>query len=478
MRYAVQVPTRGEFTFADVFLLPQDYQGGSRHHVDLTPDDPPDTRLPLVSADMLAVTGRRVAETMARRGGLGVFSHDLDEQYVGEAIRSVKSAHPVWETAPTVSADASVTASRHLAGRFGHGQLVVTDGQGDAVGAVSELRLLGAEGHTRVGDLAEEPMTLSEDTDPREAFLRMTSHGAAMALVRTAGRAGTVATPRGAIRSMLFPPALDARGRLLTAVAVGMTQGAVSRAKALIEHGADVVVLHTPHAAQEPARRTVAALREALGDRTLVAGVAVTGEATEALIGAGTDVVKVGLGGGAMCTTRMMTAVGRPQFSAIVECAEVARGLGRSIWSDGGVRHPRDVVLALAAGASSVMVGSWFSRTLESPPPLMTGEDGQRYKECFGIASRRAVGARSSGLDPVEQALASYFEEGISNSRLRLDPERLGLEDVIDHIAAGLRSGCTYTGATSLPELRERAVVGVHHSAAGYAEGAPLPQGW
>jgi IMP dehydrogenase len=209
----------------------------------------------------------------------------------------------------------------------------------------------------------------------------------------------------------------------------------------------------------------------------VVAGNVVTADGVRDLVEAGADVVKVGVGPGAMCTTRMMTAVGRPQFSAVLDCAQEARALGASVWADGGVRHPRDVALALAAGASQVMVGSWFAGTLESPGDLMTDEAGRLYKESFGMASARAVAARTRADSPFERARKALFEEGISASRMRLDPERPGVEDLIDQITSGVRSACTYAGAANLAELHERAVVGLQ-SEAGYAEGRPLPAGW
>ena len=209
----------------------------------------------------------------------------------------------------------------------------------------------------------------------------------------------------------------------------------------------------------------------------VVAGNVVTAEGVNDLVEAGADVVKVGVGPGAMCTTRMMTAVGRPQFSAVLECASAARDLGAHIWADGGVRHPRDVALALAAGASQVMVGSWFAGTHESPGDLMVDASGRGYKESFGMASARAVAARTAGDDAFERARKGLFDEGISSSRMLVDPARPGVEDLLDQITSGVRSACTYAGATTLQELHERAVVGVQ-TGAGYEEGRPLPGGW
>jgi IMP dehydrogenase len=183
------------------------------------------------------------------------------------------------------------------------------------------------------------------------------------------------------------------------------------------------------------------------------------------------------VGPGAMCTTRMMTGVGRPQFSAVLECASVAKQLGANVWADGGVRYPRDVALALAAGASNVMIGSWFAGTYESPGDLLRDRDNRPYKESYGMASKRAVVARTTGDSAFERARKALFEEGISTSRMGLDPARGGVEDLLDHITSGVRSTCTYVGASTVAELHDRVVVGVQ-SAAGFAEGHPLPLGW
>ena len=209
----------------------------------------------------------------------------------------------------------------------------------------------------------------------------------------------------------------------------------------------------------------------------VAAGNVVDAEGTRALIEAGADIVKVGVGPGAMCTTRMMTGVGRPQLSAVLECSQAARDLGGHVWADGGVRHPRDVALALAAGASSVMIGSWFAGTHESPGDLMLDSDGRAYKVSFGMASARAVANRTSAESAYDRARKGLYEEGISSSRMYLDPVRPGVEDLIDQICSGVRSACTYAGATTLAEFHERAVLGVQ-SAAGFHEGRPLATSW
>jgi IMP dehydrogenase len=209
----------------------------------------------------------------------------------------------------------------------------------------------------------------------------------------------------------------------------------------------------------------------------LCAGNVVSAEGTCDLLTAGADIVKVGLGPGAMCTTRMMTGVGRPQFSAVLECSRAAGAAGKHVWADGGVRHPRDVALALAAGASNVMIGSWFAGTHESPGDAHRDADGRVYKESFGMASARAVAMRTAEGDPLDVSRKALFEEGISTARMYLDPATPGVEDLIDQIVAGVRSACAYAGARAISELHDKAVVGVQ-TVSGYAEGRPLSETW
>ena len=147
------------------------------------------------------------------------------------------------------------------------------------------------------------------------------------------------------------------------------------------------------------------------------------------------------------------------------------------MWADGGVKYPRDVALALAAGASQVMIGSWFAGTHESPGDMLVDENGRRYKESFGMASARAVANRNRDESPFDRARKALFEEGISSGRMFVDPQSPGVEDLIDSITSGVRSSCTYAGARTLTEFAERAVVGIQ-SAAGYDEGRPRLQSW
>jgi IMP dehydrogenase len=320
--------------------------------------------------------------------------------------------------------------------------------------------------------------TLPADVTPEQAFDRL--HGARRTLAPVVdgdGRLLGLLTSTGALRSTIYRPALDAEGRLLTSVAVGINADPVGRATALVRMGVDALVIDTAHGHQTRMLEVVEAVRAACPGTPIVAGNVVTATGTRELIEAGADIVKVGVGPGAMCTTRMMTGVGRPQFSAVVECADEAARLGKHIWADGGVRFPRDVALALAGGAASVMIGSWLAGTYESAADAVRDTEGKLYKESFGMASNRAVKNRTRTESSIERARKELFEEGISTSRMYLDPERPGAEDIIDEIVAGVRSACTYAGAATIPEFHERAVVGVQ-SHAGYDEGRPLGTSW
>jgi IMP dehydrogenase len=344
---------------------------------------------------------------------------------------------------------------------------------------VSESSCLGVDRFTRVRDVAVSDFVIAPvGTEPRKIFDLLEHAPIEVALVTNPDDTlAGVLTRTGALRAGLYTPATDTGGRLRIGAAVGINGDVGAKARSLVEAGVDVLVIDTAHGHQVKTLEAIKLVASLDLGVPLAAGNVVSAEGTRDLLGAGASIVKVGVGPGAMCTTRMMTGVGRPQFSAVLDCASAARQLGGHVWADGGVRHPRDVALALAAGASNVMIGSWFAGTYESPGDLMRDRDDQPYKESYGMASKRAVVARTAADTAFDRARKALFEEGISTSRMGLDPDRGGVEDLIDHITSGVRSTCTYVGASNLAELHERAVVGVQ-SAAGFAEGHPLPLGW
>ncbi len=468
-----------DLTYNDVFMVPSLSTVGSRLDVDLRTTDGIGTNLPVVVANMTAVAGRRMAETVARRGGITVLPQDIPLDVVGSVIEYVKSRHPVFETPITLSPHQTIGDALGLIHKRAHGAVVVVDGDQRPLGVFTEQDAAGFDRFTQLhAVMSRELVTVPDTVQPRDAFDLLNASRHSMApVVDGDGRLQGVVTRRGALRSTTYRPALDAGGRLMIAVAVGINGDPDTKAKALVELGADVLVVDTAHGHQTRMLRAVEAVRGAAGATPVVAGNVVTADGTRQLVEAGADIVKVGVGPGAMCTTRMMTGVGRPQFSAVVECADEARRLGRHIWADGGVRWPRDVALALAGGAASVMFGSWLAGTYESAADTLRDPDGRLYKESFGMASNRAVKARTANESGFERARKELFEEGISTSRMYLDVERPGVEDILDQIVAGVRSACTYAGAADLAEFHDRAVVGVQ-GASGYDEGRPLGTSW
>lgn len=484
MRFLPGHAATSDLTYGDVFLVPSRSEVTSRFDVDLTAVDGTGTTIPVVVANMTAVAGRRMAETVARRGGITVLPQDVPTDVVAEVVSSVKARHTVVESAVVVSPHDTVHTALTLIGKRAHGAAVVVDA-GMPVGVVTEADCQGVDRFTQVDQvMTAHPTTVDlgivEQGGLRgleAAFEKLHGSRRKFSPVVRDGELVGVLTQVGALRSSIYQPALDADGRLRVAAAVGINGDVKQKALELLEAGVDVLVVDTAHGHQRKMLDALGAVRSLDPQVPVVAGNVVTAEGTRDLIAAGADIVKVGVGPGAMCTTRMMTAVGRPQFSAVLECAAEARRLGKHVWADGGVRHPRDVALALAAGASQVMVGSWFAGTHESPGDLHEDGSGRLYKESFGMASARAVAARTRGGSAFDRARKALYEEGISSSRMFLDPRRPGVEDLIDHITAGVRSAATYVGATSLDELHERAVVGIQ-SAAGYEEGRPLPDGW
>ena len=446
--------------------------------VDLSTHDGTGTTIPIVVANMTAISGRRMAETIARRGGMAVIPQDIPIEIVSDVIKWVKSRHTFFDTPVTLSPTETVADAVDLINKRAHGALIVVE-DGKPVGIVTEADCERVDRFTQLQlIMSKDLVTVPDSIEPREAFEFLNTQRRRLApVVDKSRKLVGILTRTAALRATLYQPALDANKNLRIACAVGINGDVAAKAKALIAAGADVLVVDTAHGHQIKMIEALKLIRALKPNIPIVAGNVVTAEGTKALIEAGADIVKVGVGPGAMCTTRMQTGVGRPQFSAVLECAAEAKKHGKHVWADGGVRHPRDVALALAAGASQVMIGSWFAGTFESPSDLNKDATGRLYKESFGMASARAVAARTSNDGAFDRARKALFEEGISSSRMYIDPARPGVEDLLDEIIAGVRSSFTYAGATSISDFADRAVVGIQ-SASGYAEGRPLHTSW
>jgi IMP dehydrogenase len=478
MRFLQQLPSH-DLTYNDVFMVPSMSNVQSRLDVDLRTSDNIGTNIPIVVSNMTAVAGRRMAETVARRGGLVVLPQDIPLDIIKTVVDYVKSRHPIFDTPITLSPEDTLGEAMSLIHKRAHGAVVVVDAMNKPLGIFTEHDAAGYDRFTQLKNVMNLDMVCFTDSqsvvDIHDALVEQRLNFAPV--INKDGQLVGAVTRRGSLRSTIYKPATNAKGEFVTSVAVGINGDPAARAKELVALGVDLLVIDTAHGHQASMIRAIEAVRKATPNTTIVAGNVVTREGTRDLINAGADIIKVGVGPGAMCTTRMMTGVGRPQFSAVLESAEVARSMGKHVWADGGVRYPRDVALAIAAGAASVMFGSWLAGTYESAADTLRDTEGRLYKESFGMASNRAVKNRTRTESAFERAKKELFEEGISTSRMYLDPQRPGVEDIIDQIVAGLRSSCTYAGAATLEEFHDRAVVGVQ-SSAGYDEGRPLGTSW
>lgn len=464
-----------ELSLDDVFLVPSYFEGTTRTETDLCPLDFPGGTQPLVSANMNAVTGRRMAESMARLGGLGILPQDMDLDTLRRILKFIKRADPAYDTPLSVTLQATLRDIQGLIHKRDHDLVTVVDGQNRPQGIVSHSDISDRDQYTPVTRVMNrEIVTVVEGTPSDEAYELLEKNRLhAAPVVDSRGALCGVLTKNLLVRQELVRPSLDANGRLMVGVALGISGDPKRMAETLLEDGADLLVLDTAHGHQKRMLRAIRSVREVVGESfPLVAGNVCTEEGTRDLLEAGADVVKVNIGPGAMCTTRMMTGVGRPSFSSVLHCSRMARSMGKHVWADGGVKAPRDVALYLAAGASRVMVGTLLAGTYESPGDIRRAVDGHLYKENHGMASTRAVQDRSQDKSAFERAIKELYREGISSSHIRIRQGRESVGVIIGDIITGLQSAFTYLGAANCQEFFENAVVGIQ-SLAGFEEGKP-----
>lgn len=464
-------------TFDDVLLVPKRSGVTSRAQVDtrsrLTRRI--EVAVPIVSANMDAVTESAMAIAMAREGGIGVIHRFLSvEQQVAE-VRRVKRAESIVIDEPyRFGPERTVRDALAFMEEHGSAGLLVVNGAGQLLGLVTARDLLFANGGDEtlasVMTPRERLVTAPPDVGLEEARAILHRHRIEkLPLVDASGRLAGLITSRD-IRSRLKHPwaTKDARGRLRVGAAVGIRGDYLERAAALVEEGADVLVLDVAHGHTEAALAALERLRERFPDTDIVAGNVATADGARDLIARGADAVKVGVGPGSTCTTRVVTGAGVPQLTAILDCAEAAAPHGVPIIADGGIRTSGDLTKALAAGASTAMLGNLLAGTEESPGALVI-RNGRQYKTYRGMASLWAAARRQSLDGPVEdEDLSQIVAEGVEATV----PYRGRAGDVLGQLVGGLRSGMSYCGARTIPELWERAEF-IQITAAGYKESLP-----
>ncbi len=452
---------REGLTFDDVLLAP----GHSSIH-------PSDTqirtrltrgiglRIPLLSAAMDTVTESRMAIALAREGGLGVIHKNMTIERQAEEVDRVKRSESGMILKPITLGPAHTLRDAHgLMARFSiSGVPIVRDG-GRLVGILTNRDLqFETELDRPIADVMtrEKLITAPEGTTLEEAERTLHEHRIEkLPVVDDDGRLKGLITVKDIVKRRQFPNASkDERGRLRVGGAVGASRSDLDRARALIESGVDVLVIDTAHGHSEGVLRAVARMRDLLPDVQLVAGNVATSAGAAALVERGADAIKVGVGPGSICTTRVVTGVGVPQLTAVLDAVRGTEGRVPVI-ADGGIRYSGDLVKALAAGADSVMMGSMFAGTEESPGESFLLE-GRRFKLVRGMGSLSAM---------EEGSADRYFQEGETDVR-KLVPE--GIEarvpykgpvgDTVFQLVGGLQSGMGYCGAADLKELKEKAV--------------------
>ncbi|MCS7142748.1 MAG: IMP dehydrogenase [Aigarchaeota archaeon] len=469
-------------TFDDVLLVPRFSSIKSRKDVNTSTNLTRRIRLniPLVSASMDTVTESKMAIAMAREGGIGVIHRFMPIEQQASEVRKVKRAESIIIENPyRISVDASVSDARRIMEQHEvTGLIVVRDG--DYVeGILTRRDILFERDDSRVRDAMTPKhrlVTAREGVTTEEAIELIRQHKVEkIPIVDDGGRIKGLITARDIISRGSYPNASrDSKGRLMVAAAVGVKEDCVDRARALYDAEVDLIVVDVAHGHTEQVLSTMKRIRRELGDSVeLIAGNVATPEGFEDLASL-SDCVKVGVGPGSVCTTRVVAGVGVPQLSAIINCAEASERTGVPMMADGGIRSSADLVKALAGGADTVMLGMLLAGTDESPGTMVV-RNGRKYKIYRGMASFYAMLARegktSGGIaDELLDEVAdySYIAEGIE----AYVDYRGSVSDVVKQLISGLRSGLSYCGARDLRELRRNAVF-IRITEAALREGAP-----
>lgn len=461
-------------TYDDVLLVPRRSRVRSRADVSTRSRFTPaiELEVPIVSANMDTVTTAPMAIAMAQLGGIGVVHRFLPPEEEALEVRRVKRhlTHVVSEPY-AIPPDLELAQARVEAGRLGVTGLLVVGQEGRLLGLLTARDMLAGEGGERVDALmtpAERLVTAAPGIGLAEARRLLTANRIEkLPLVDEHRRVQGLVTLRDLAAADRFPLATrDERGRLRVAAAIGVRGDWLERAERLVAADADALVLDVAHGHADAAIEAVAELKQAWPRVEVVAGNVATSAGVRDLAAAGADAVKAGIGPGFACTTRLVAGVGVPQLSAVLDCAATARELDLPLVADGGIRRAGHVATAIAAGASTVMVGSLLAGREESPGDVVR-RHGQLYKVYRGMASRSAAAARLA-LEGRGESLDQYVAEGEEMEF----PLRGSAAEVVDELAGGLRSGMSYLDAADIPELWANAAF-VRQTEAGERESHP-----
>lgn len=463
-------------TFDDVLIVPG-YSEILPSEVDISADLVPGIRLkaPVLSAAMDTVTESRLAIALARIGGIGIIHRNMSPEAQAAEVYKVKRSEsgmisdPVW-----LPETATLAEAEHLMETYRISGIPIVDPETSRLAGIitnRDRRFCGPEDMQKpVSDFMTRHnlVTAPEGTTIEEAKAILRQHKIEkLPLVDREGRLKGLITIKDIFKREEYPQAaLDSRGRLRAGAAVGVGPDLEERVSLLLARGVDVLVVDTAHGHSKKVIEAIQRIKAVNRDIPVIAGNVVTAEGTEALIRAGASAIKVGVGAGSICTTRIISGAGMPQLSAIYECAKAARPFGVPVIADGGIRYSGDIVKAIAAGAETVMLGSLLAGLEEAPGELVLYE-GRQFKSYRGMGSLGALQGYGRDRYGSGQAGGKLVPEGVEG----MVPYRGKLSDFMAQMLGGLRSGMGYAGARTLAELRGARMVRI--TSAAYAESHP-----
>ena len=463
-------------TFDDVLLVPKYSDITSRSQTDLSTKLSRNIsiNIPFVSANMDTVTESSMAVAMARAGGIGIVHRFLTiKEQANEVLKVKRSGSVMIENPYSINQEKSINDAQEYAEDKEVSGLLVVDSDSKLVGIVTERDLLFANTSGTISDImTKDVVTAKPGVTLDEAKEILHKHRVEkLPIVDDLGTIKGLITSKDITNNADFPNASkDKKGRPLVGAAVGVKGDFLERSESLLETGVDVLVVDIAHGHSENAISTVRNIKKAFPNCELIAGNIATAQGAEDLIKAGVDAVKVGVGSGSICITRVITGSGVPQLTAVMDCAKIGNDYGVPIISDGGTRTSGDATKALASGASSVMVGSMLGGTDESPGTVLT-KNGKRFKVYRGMASLAAsIGRKSkeTGSLSFDDDLNDYVAEGVE----AMVPYKGTVVDILKQLSGGVRSGLSYCGAHTIPQMQENAEF-IKMSRAGFAESQP-----
>jgi len=474
MKFNNPIYENEELAYEDVFLFQNYFDGKSRLDADVKPTVNIWTNIPIITANMNAVSGKRMAETMARYWWLSVLPQDMDIETLTMIIKHIKNANIQYDTPITVKAHNTIRDALWIIHKRAHNSVILVDDGWKAISIFKPQDLENLDQFTLLGNISRPKLITWKIWISDEAAFDIMDEKwiSSLPIIDDLWTLKWILTKKNTLRNSLYKPSLDENEKLNVAVAVGINSFD-EKVQVLFDLWVRIFVLDTAHGYQKSMIENIKKIRSMYGNKiTVIAWNVITEDATRDLILAWADGVKVWIGPWAMCTTRMKTWVGRPQFTAVYKCAQEAKKHGWFIRADGGIKTARDFILALAAWASHVMRGTRWAGTFESVGDVKYDEEWKMYKENYGMASKKAVSNRSQNLSKFQQAQKQMFREWISSSRIYIRPWMESVWDIVDECMAGLRSSMTYLGASNLAEFSEKAIVWVQTSA-GFVEGTP-----